>query len=140
MTHRIISIRLLFVFLSLNIIIGAQNISSIKIEGADHFSQSDYFKWINIPANSKLFDSIKDTIIDRIKTGLTGSGYYNAEIENINISQIDSSSSEIAVSVNENNPTFINKINFNCPVDSIYISEIFGDLQNKIFCRYLKSS
>lgn len=113
----------------------SQTINSISISGDRNFSESDYFNWININHGMPVFESIKDSIAHRITTNLNNNGYFHSKIEDIAIDESDTVSVDIAISVNEGEPTYIDSINFTnlSSSDSSIITEEFNFLEGSIF-------
>ena len=124
---------LLLFFLSISAI--AQTIDNVKINGNSDFLQRDYINWINLN-NKKYFDTIKDTINQRISINLKRNGYYNFQIDSVlSLISADTQKVEINIFLNEGNPTFVNSI-FIQNLDSVdqqTVDEKFELLFNKPF-------
>lgn len=132
MTHQIIKYVLVFLFcISLN----AQTISTFQIFGNKDFPESDYFDWININTGSPLFIGIKDTIANRISTGLNDNGYFFAEIKKVREVISEDSSLIFDIAVSEGKPAYIDSINFfnTNSADSLILLPEFDFLQNEVF-------
>ena len=88
----------------------AQTIDNIEITGNSEFSQSDYSNWIDLE-NEKYFNSVADTIRNRIVFNLRENGYYNFRIDSIKLFfSEDSQSVSLSIELEEGNPTYINEI------------------------------
>lgn len=113
----------------------SQTINSISISGNRNFSVSDYLDWINLNPGMPVYESIEDSIANRITLNLSNFGYFHSEIQNIAIKNIDTSTVNINVSVKEGEPTYIDSIKFSnlSASDSIIIIDEFAFLESNIF-------
>ncbi|MCF6270630.1 MAG: BamA/TamA family outer membrane protein [Melioribacteraceae bacterium] len=111
----------LFIFLTFSIF--AQTIENIEVRGSSDFAESDYSKWINLN-NKKYFDSVTDTIKQRIAFNLQHNGYYNFQIDSIkSFFSDDSQRVNISINLNEGNPTYVNEI-FIKNLDSLELERV----------------
>lgn len=132
MTRRIIKIVFLAVCFTSSCII-SQTVSSFEISGNTIFSVKEYKGWIRINSGTKIFKGIEDTIKSRISNELKARGYYHSDIH-LTVANIDSAQVKFVLSLNENSPTIINKIEFNSEQkDSVFLAERFSELSGIIF-------
>lgn len=126
---------LIYFFLANNFL--SQSISQIEIQGSKVYSESDYLKYIAPLQGKKIYRGIEDTLKKRIFSFLSNEGYYHSEIL-ISIIPLDTINYKILININENEPTYIAKLFFNFSKDdSVYLTNSFKTLQNKIFNKYL---
>lgn len=88
----------------------AQAVNEINIRGNSEFSRDDYLSWTGLKKGIKLHVP-PDSLVKAIQTNLAGYGYFNPHIE-IDVVEIpgDSAMLNVDISINENEPTFINQI------------------------------
>jgi len=136
MIHQSIRIQF-FLFLFFSQLTFSQIINSIEIEGNKIFSEKDYLNWTGITRGKNIFESIHDSIKKNILSALQEQGYYNVDAEII-LQNVDSSKINLIINVKENKPTFISNIKYNGDAkDSLFLSNIFSQLSEKIFSKEL---
>ncbi|MCF8243157.1 MAG: BamA/TamA family outer membrane protein [Melioribacteraceae bacterium] len=139
MTHRIIKILSLLIFLFICSSFSAQTISSININGEFDFSESDYLSWINYPEGTPFTETILDSIKSRISRNLANRGYFNFSFtdEETTISA-DTQNVSINLTIDEDEPSIINKINLNgiAPEDSLSVIDEFDYLRGRVFNKF----
>lgn len=138
MTHRLFKYLTFFFFLLSIPVTYSQTISSINIKSNNTFDKAQYLEWLKIPIGSKVFTGLKDTVKQRMETGLTGNGYYNFLLNKISVKRKnDSLHTELFIDVTEGEPTYINKLIFeNVKNDSLIINKYFKNTKGKIFDKY----
>lgn len=139
MTRRISKLSLLSLLtLLLAGTIQSQVINSVEIKGNKQFSNSDYKGWLNIDSGSNYFPSIRDTIKSRIANSLSKRGYFHFNVDTV-IAEVknDSSTAEISISIDENEPTYIRGITFDKLnyEDSSKIKSFYEYLIGSVFIR-----
>lgn len=135
MIHQLTSkFHLLLLFFILALTISAQTIDNIEVEGNSDFTKSEYLNWINL--NNKYFNSVQDTIRQRITFNLQQNGYLNFQIDSINTYfSSDSQNVSLKILLKENKPTYVNNI-FIQNLDSLEagnVNEKFSLLQDSPF-------
>ncbi|PKL82152.1 MAG: hypothetical protein CVV24_11600 [Ignavibacteriae bacterium HGW-Ignavibacteriae-3] len=117
-------------FLMIAIITPAQTIARIEITGNKSFSKNNYLSWIKISAGMKSFDGIEDSVKSRIMSALRENGYLNASFNKIELQQVDTARSSLHITVEEGNPTLVNKINIiNSLKDSLHVMNMLHNLE-----------
>jgi outer membrane protein insertion porin family len=123
-------IKFLFILFFISPVTIAQNqlVKSLETEGNKVFSGKDYLQWSGIKINQPLFNGISDSISNRILKELSSRGYYFAEINSIEIENLDSASIRITVNLTEDSPVKISSISYTS-IDSSdleFFEEKFG--------------
>ncbi len=139
MTRRRFKYTIAFLFLTVAVTF-AQSVGKIKIDGNKIFTDQDYFNWIDLKSGNdiKNFNSLKDSVVNRISKNLAAEGYYNFKIDTIEISPSkDTLQFNFTVRIEEGEPTFIRNVkisgnNLNAE-DSSNVLQIFYSLSGKIF-------
>ncbi len=124
MTRQLISKTIICFLISFSTIsIFAQTIENIEVRGNSDFSKSDYLAWIKLN-DKKYFNSVTDTIHNRIAFNLQQNGYYNFQIDSIkSFFSKDSQNVNISISLNEGDPTYVNEI-FVSKLDSLELERV----------------
>ncbi len=129
---------LLFVF-SLASVLHPQSIKSIRVNGADNFSQSDIIQWSGINTGSKIFPGIIDSVKSRLALQLANRGYLHGNFNGTRIENTpDSGYVNLVISLKEGQPSYVNKI-ITTGLDSVTGQEIMPDfefLNNRIFNKF----
>ena len=116
-----------------------QTIESINLAGNKNFSHSDYQEWIALQSGQTVFEGIKDTILNRIAFNLNQRGYFHYTFNSVKLDEIDEKNSvEINLELDENEPTYINKINLDRvnKIDSEFVYSEFNNFEGKILNKY----
>ena len=116
-----------------------QTIESINLAGNKNFSHSDYQEWIALQSGQTVFEGIKDTILNRIAFNLNRRGYFHYTFNSVKLDEIDEKNSvEINLELDENEPTYINKINLDRvnKIDSEFVYSEFNNFEGKILNKY----
>lgn len=117
----------------------SQTIESINLIGNKNFSQSDYQEWVELQPGQIVFEGIKDTILNRISFNLNQRGYFHYNFNSFKLNELnDKNSFEINIELDENEPTYISKINFEGvnKIDSEFVHSEFDNFEGKIFNKY----
>ncbi len=122
-----------------------QTIESVEVINNKIFSSSELVQWSGVSPGSSYFTAILDSAKSKLASALSERGYFSSSFENSsveflfdqNFGKTDSQKIKIILSVKENDPTFINKINFE-DNDSILTQRLlnqFNLLEGRIFER-----
>lgn len=121
MINRIKYFLILFCF---PFILHPQVVDKIEISNNVNFSDSEFETWMQIGKGTRLYDGIMDTIKNRIAYNLVLNGYFNPDFTGTEMEiSPDSQFVNISVSINEGNPTYVNKIFLTCN-DSLWLQNI----------------
>lgn len=136
--QHLIRIFLLFLFSVSTFYSQNQVIKSFEVKGNKDFSQKDYFSWSGVRLNQSFFNGISDSIADRILRGLSANGYYFSKINSVDTKELDSSSLNILVNVEEDFPTIISTIDFilDDSTDAEYFENRFSSIIGKTMNKY----
>lgn len=109
-----IPLRLLpVIFLFLSTQLYSQKIQSITFHNNKAFTSSDYESWSRISKGSDYFESIHDSIANRVFYYLRSKGYYHTKIDSIVTGiEADTNLRTISVFLDEDHPAYINKVYF----------------------------
>lgn len=135
--------RLLFKFVILLYVFSpasvySQTINSIEISGAEILSENIYYNFLSLQ-NSKLFDGINDTVRSRIQSKAVDYGFFNVQIDTVEIQYSpDSLYASLNIRITENLPAEIHNINFTDVDSSVNdeLTKIVSYLQGSIFNKF----
>lgn len=117
----------------------SQSIESIRVNGAVNFSSSDIIQWSSINTGSNIFPGIIDSVKSRIALQLANRGYLHSNFNGTQIKNTaDTGKVELIISLNEGQPTYVNKI-ITTGLDSstsLKIMPSFEFLKNQIFNKF----
>lgn len=136
MTRQLFKIFFTFFCFQSSIITTAQKIESIIINENNEFDDEQYIAWSEVNPGDEYSAADIEEIKRKIYLGLSSHGYYNPNLI-ISTSAEDSASINLILTVNENEPTYINRIIFN-EVDSLNIQPVeegFKFLEGNIFIK-----
>lgn len=135
--------RLLFKFVILLYVFSpasvySQTINSIEISGAEILSENIYYNFLSLQ-NSKLFEGINDTVRSRIQSKAVDYGFFNVQIDTVEIQYSpDSLYASLNIRITENLPAEIHNINFTDVDSSVNdeLTKIVSYLQGSIFNKF----
>lgn len=136
MFHRIRNLVLIILFPF--VFINSQTIRNIEISGNSAASKSEIRSWIGVSQGEKIYNGIIDSVKSRLALNYANSGYFHCIFDGTKIVNLpDTQSVDLSISINENDPTYLNKINFMnaSNSDSVNIIPLFSFLESKIFDR-----
>ncbi len=116
-----------------------QTIKSIEINGDREFSRSDILSWGKISQGDKIYPGILDSIKSRLAENFSDRGFFHSTFDNAEIIQLpDTGSVLLKIDIEENDPTFLNKIEyFNLSsFDSAVVIPDFDFLKGNVFNKY----
>jgi outer membrane protein insertion porin family len=137
MTRLVRNILLLIVTFSITVF--TQKIEKIEINNNQIFSDEEIKQWAGLNEGQSFYPGILDTSLNRIATALSSNGYFNFSFEGSKFeSSVDTQKVDIFLSIDEDQPTFIENLFFTLS-DSLdiedYISS-FNYLKGEIFNHY----
>src|SRR3990172_101305 len=90
-----------------------QVIDKMEVSRNIIFSDSEIRSWGQVGEGTKIYEGILDTMKSRISFRLSLRGYFHPDFTNTDISfSPDSQKASIVLSVDEGEPTYMNKIHF----------------------------
>ncbi len=130
---------ILFIILSLiSITSNAQKISSVKVSGNSHFSESNILSWSGVSPGEKTFPGLIDSVKSRIAFNLGTRGYLHGKFEGTRLGKIDSSSFELFIRVEEGIPTIVDSVKVTglAQSDSNVVIPFFDRLKDRVFNKF----
>ena len=118
--------------------INSQIIRNIEVNGNSSATQSEILQWINVLSGQKVYEGIIDSIKSRLALNYANSGYFHCAFDGTKIiAMADTASVDLSVTINENEPTYLNRINFVNALqsDSMNVIPMFSYLEGEIFNR-----
>ncbi|MDP2038666.1 MAG: BamA/TamA family outer membrane protein [Ignavibacteria bacterium] len=121
-------------FLFLTGISFSQQLTKFEINGAKHFSVSDYKNWAGVRENIKVKEVSADSIKSKIYEALSAEGFYHSNVNNISFNTIDSASIALIIDIDEGNPTTIRNVSVKEKLsDSTFVLQTIRNLKGEIF-------
>ena len=112
----------------------SQMLTKFEINGAKHFSVSDYKNWAGVNENIKAKDVSTDSIKSNIYEALSAEGFYHSRIKQISFNTIDSATAALTIDIDEGNPTTIRNVSVKEKLsDSTFVQQIVKNLSREIF-------
>ncbi len=128
------SMLLFSIFLSLTSAAFSQQNTKLEITGAKHFSAGDYRSWIGFNENLNAKSFSADSIKAKIGEALSTEGFYHSQINRIVLKEIDSTSSVLAIEIEEGNPTIIRSVSIKEKLlDSLFVLNETKNIKGEIF-------
>lgn len=118
------------------VFINSQTIRNIEISGNSTASNSEILSWIGLSPGQKIYNGIIDSVKSRLALNYANIGYFHCTFGKTEIISLpDSQEVDLSVSIDENDPTYLNNIRFinASSSDSINIIPIFNYLEGKVF-------
>ncbi|MGA8264133.1 MAG: POTRA domain-containing protein, partial [Ignavibacteriaceae bacterium] len=118
------------------VFINSQTIRNIEISGNSTASNSEILNWIGLSPGQKIYNGIIDSVKSRLALNYANIGYFHCTFGKTEIISLpDSQEVDLSVSIDENDPTYLNNIRFinASSSDSINIIPIFSYLEGKVF-------
>jgi outer membrane protein insertion porin family len=118
------------------VFINSQTIRNIEISGNSTASNSEILSWIGLSPGQKIYNGIIDSVKSRLALNYANIGYFHCTFGKTEIISLpDSQEVDLSVSIDENDPTYLNNIRFinASSSDSINIIPIFSYLEGKVF-------
>jgi len=118
------------------VFINSQTIRNIEISGNSTASNSEILSWIGLSPGQKIYNGIIDSVKSRLALNYAIIGYFHCTFGKTEIISLpDSQEVDLSVSIDENDPTYLNNIRFinASSSDSINIIPIFNYLEGKVF-------
>ena len=118
--------------------INSQTIRNIEVSGNSVASKSEILSWMGVSQGEKIYHGIIDSVKSRLALNYANSGYFHCIFDGTKIINLpDTQNVDLSVSIDENDPTYLNGINFinASRSDSINILPLFSYLEGKIFDR-----
>ncbi len=134
MFHRVKNLSLL-VFLPI-IAINSQTIRNIEFTGNSAANKNEINSWIKISPGQKVFNGIIDSVKSRLALNYADLGFFHCNFSGTKIINLpDTQGVNLFISIDENKPTYLNKINFinASSSDTINIIPKFSYLEEKVF-------
>jgi len=136
MTHHV---KYFFVLLVYPLILHSQVIGKIDVNNNSIFDDSEIQTWGLFDSGTKIFDGMLDSLKSRIAFNLGLRGYFNPDFSGTELIPTDDSLiTDLIISINEGDPTYVNKVNFNSN-DSLRLKTFlpeFEFLKGQIFDKY----
>lgn len=126
--------------ISFPLLLQAQVIDQIRIEGNILFSDGEILSWVELGKGTEMYDGIIDTLKSRIAYNLNLQGYLNPALGESAIElSPDSQKVNLSISVTEGDATYIKNI-FLSSEDSLQLQSVSEDLvflEGEIFNKYV---
>lgn len=120
-------------------VICAQSVRSVEVSGNRDFSRDEILSWAGISPGDKVYPGFLDSVKSRLAVNFSDRGYFHSSFERTSLERLsDSASVVLKIEIDENDPTFINQINFRnlSAADSSAVLPYFDFLRGNVFNIY----
>ena len=116
-----------------------QTIKTIDISGNREFSRNDILNWCGVSPGEKSFPGLADSIKSRLAVNFSDRGFFHSDFNGTKLVQLpDTGSLLLDINIEENDPTYISKINYSnlSSADSAIVIPEFDFLIDNVFNKY----
>ncbi len=120
------------------VFINSQTIRNIEVRGNSVASTDEILSWIKLSSGEKIYNGVIDSIKSRLALNYANLGYFHCIFDRTEFTNLpDSQGVDFYISIDENDPTYLNNIKFinASSSDSVDVIPSFNYLKGEIFSR-----